>query len=425
MKPVKVHVMPSKELQALIDELAQRTGTPIVLEDHGHTMVAYSSQNGQIDEVRRDSILRRETGSEVREWFEQYGIRHATEPLRTPSHHGLGILGRLCAPVRFRGRLMGFLFLIDDEGRLGRSEIAAVRMAQRQAALLLYEEELAERLNASVLAHLLAPSAEIREAAARQLAEQGLAQAEPPHSIVYLQPAEVPAMAGANGTAGPDLLGLFGEAMWELGRHRGHAAVLRAAREDHCVLLVKVASPEDDSPALTLAQEAREILIRRLEDAAPPGAAGQVRVVAGIGDPQAHLTDAAVSYRRAMLAARVAAAVPSVGDLARWQDLGVFRALAQLPADEDGESCLDPRLVTLLEAPPDVIRTVETYLDQGCDVKNTAEHLHLHRTTLYYRLRKAQQLTGADLRDGDDRLALHLGFKLARLQGRYPAAPGR
>ncbi len=417
--------MPSKELQALIDELAQRTGAPIVLEDHGHTMVAYSSQNGQIDEVRRDSILRRETGSEVREWFEQYGIRHASEPLRTPSHHGLGILGRLCAPVRFRGRLMGFLFLIDDEGRLGRAEIAAVRMAQRQAALLLYEEELAERLNASVLTHLLAPAAEIREGAARQLAEQGLAQAEPPHSIVYLQPTEIPAVPGANGTAGPDLLGLLGEAMWELGRHRGHAAVLRAAREDHCVLLVKVASPEDDSAALTLAQEAREIVIRRLEDAAPPGAAGQARVVAGIGDPQQHLTDAAVSYRRAMLAARVAAAVPSVGDLARWQDLGVFRALAQLPADEDGESCLDPRLVTLLGAPADVIRTVETYLDQGCDAKNTAEHLHLHRTTLYYRLRKAQQLTGADLHDGNDRLALHLGFKLARLQGRYPAAPAR
>ncbi|HZC41282.1 MAG TPA: helix-turn-helix domain-containing protein, partial [Streptosporangiaceae bacterium] len=46
--------------------------------------------------------------------------------------------------------------------------------------------------------------------------------------------------------------------------------------------------------------------------------------------------------------------------------------------------------------------------------------LHLHRATLYYRLGKAERLTGADLRDGQDRLALHLGLKLARLTGRYP-----
>jgi DNA-binding PucR family transcriptional regulator len=116
--------------------------------------------------------------------------------------------------------------------------------------------------------------------------------------------------------------------------------------------------------------------------------------------------------------------VPSVGDLAHWRELGVFRALVQLPADEDAASCLDPRLVTLLGTRADLIRTVETYLDLGCDAKGTAEQLHLHRGTLYYRLRKAEQITGADLADGNDRLAMHLGFKLARLLGRYPAHGG-
>jgi hypothetical protein len=404
--------MPPKELQALIDELAQRTGVPIVLEDHDHRMLAYSSQDGLIDDVRRDSILRRVTCPETRDWFGQYGIRTATDPLRTPSHPELGILGRLCAPVRFRGRLMGFLFLIDDHGALGSGDIEAVQIAQRQTALLLHEEELSERLNASVLTHLLAPSAEVREGAARQLTEQGLTSADAAHSVVYLQPVQTE-VAGL-----PELLG---EAMWELGRHRGNVGVLRSAREDHCVLLVRAASLDDDTAARALAEEARAILGRQLRASRPADGGCQVRVVAGIGDPQQHLTDAAVSYRRALLAARVAAAVPSVGDLACWRDLGVFRALAQLPADEDGASYLDPRLVTLLDAQDDLIRTVETYLDLGGDAKGTAERLHLHRTTLYYRLRKAEQLTGADLADGNDRLALHLGFKLARLLGRYPA----
>jgi DNA-binding PucR family transcriptional regulator len=66
---------------------------------------------------------------------------------------------------------------------------------------------------------------------------------------------------------------------------------------------------------------------------------------------------------------------------------------------------------------------VETYLDLGGDVKRASEQLHLHRATLYYRLGKAERLTGADLSDGHDRLALHLSLKLARLTRRYGNTP--
>jgi DNA-binding PucR family transcriptional regulator len=48
--------------------------------------------------------------------------------------------------------------------------------------------------------------------------------------------------------------------------------------------------------------------------------------------------------------------------------------------------------------------------------------MQLHRATLYYRLAKAARMTGADLHDGNDRLAMHIGFKLARLSGSYPPA---
>jgi DNA-binding PucR family transcriptional regulator len=40
---------------------------------------------------------------------------------------------------------------------------------------------------------------------------------------------------------------------------------------------------------------------------------------------------------------------------------------------------------------------------------------------LYYRLKKAQRISGINLRDGRDRLAIHLAFKIARSSGRYPA----
>ena len=44
--------------------------------------------------------------------------------------------------------------------------------------------------------------------------------------------------------------------------------------------------------------------------------------------------------------------------------------------------------------------------------------LRIHKTSLYYRLRRIETLTGMCLRDGEDRLALHLGIKLVRLTDR-------
>jgi DNA-binding PucR family transcriptional regulator len=103
----------------------------------------------------------------------------------------------------------------------------------------------------------------------------------------------------------------------------------------------------------------------------------------------------------------------------------VYRTLAQLPLDAEAAASLDPRLTALLDqADGPVITNLETYLDLAGDARASAERLSLHRGTLYYRLRKAERIAGVDLRSGDDRLALHLGFRLARLIGRYPRQAG-
>lgn len=400
--------MALNELQALVEDLSRRIGAPAVLEDHEQRMLVYSAQDGPIDEIRRHSILMRETRPEVKDWFRQFGIVHATAPLRIPSHPELGILGRLCVPVRFRGRLLGFLFLIDDLLRLDGPDIALVERVSNHAGLLLYEDELDRRLWSSVLSHLLTPDLEMRQAAAQQLVEQGLAAADVPHAVVVVRLAGGPVAGTAE---------VIGEAMLELLRRRVQPGLLELARPDHGVLLVPLASADDRQVAAT-ARDACAALAR----AARGTTHGDVHAISGIGDPQPRLADAHQSYREALLAAKVAAAVPRVDDVAYWRDLGAFRALVQVPLCDDARSsCVDPRLVRLIGQDGDLAGTVETYLDLGCDAKRTAEQMRLHRATLYYRLAKAARITGADLHDGNDRLALHIGFKLARLNGSYPA----
>jgi DNA-binding PucR family transcriptional regulator len=67
-----------------------------------------------------------------------------------------------------------------------------------------------------------------------------------------------------------------------------------------------------------------------------------------------------------------------------------------------------------------LLPTLEAFLDCAGDVGRTAAGLRVHRSTLYHRLSRAEQLSGLSLRDGRDRLLIHLALRLHRLYGTPP-----
>ncbi|MFE2757753.1 PucR family transcriptional regulator [Actinosynnema sp. NPDC059335] len=126
----------------------------------------------------------------------------------------------------------------------------------------------------------------------------------------------------------------------------------------------------------------------------------------GVSDP--HPPDrAAAAYQQALAAAELARLDPALPDRVRWSELGAYRLLLGAPPEEV--------LAGLSEV---LLRTLEVYLDAGCEVRAAARRLHLHRTSLYYRLGRIAELTGRDLSDGGARLELHLALKLVRLARR-------
>ncbi|GAB2929149.1 PucR family transcriptional regulator [Nonomuraea fastidiosa] len=374
------------DLQRAVDELATRLGRPLLLEDRNQRVVAYSEQSGAVDDVRRDSILRRHTVPEVRQWLRAAGINEATEPLRTPGAPQLGLLPRVCVPVRHADGLLGFLWFIDAEPPMPDADVAEAARAAPGLALALFHESLAGDLASQRELEAVTGLLLGEEDAARQLIEAGAFPQAQPVTVQVARPR----------TAEPDdaLRLAVEQGLLALRRRLSGHHPLHLVRYDHGVLLT--AGPPVPADELH--------------------AAMPVPVVVGIGRSRPELAQAAESYREARRAAEVAARVPGLGPTAEWARLGVYRMLTRLPDQE-----LHPGLEGLLadEQYLPLLETLETYLDLAGSAVATSRALRLHRTSLYYRLQRVEELARTDLKDGGERLALHLSLKLARLSGRY------
>src|SRR5262245_60566021 len=101
------------------------TGRLVGLDDSHFGALVYSPHPDDVDKVRRDSILHREAPAEVTSWLEGLGIRGAQHAVRIPANDRYGMSPRVCAPVRWRGLLLGFLWAIEEPDPMASAEIDA------------------------------------------------------------------------------------------------------------------------------------------------------------------------------------------------------------------------------------------------------------------------------------------------------------
>lgn len=376
------------DYQELVDEISALLNAPATLENRDFGLVAFGAHDSDddtaMDPVRTRSILTRRSTPAVRAWFEGFGITRATGPVRIPAAPEAGVFrDRVCLPVRHRGVVLGYVWLLDaDPGPTDGQLAAAMDVAARIGALLADEERAGTDLSREFGAVLVAVSGWQRDMAVSALREALGADADGLHVLVCVTPWEgeapsartVPSAAALATVAGPG------------------ARTLAA--------LVRLRSPEALDPATTAAERLRSV-------AGPTATAGLAAARRGL----AELADA---WQEALSAARAASAESRFGPVTDWSAIGPYRLLAALPRTHG--TAPDQAVRTLLApAHAELARTAEVFLDRAGQASRTASELGIHRQTLYYRLARVQQLTGLDLNDGEDRLLLHMALKAARL----------
>ena len=105
--------------------------------------------------------------------------------------------------------------------------------------------------------------------------------------------------------------------------------------------------------------------------------------------------------------------------VASYRDLGAFQLLLSLQDDEALRLYCDSVLGPLEDASgeygDELIRSLETYIEQNGQWERAARELFCHRHTLRYRIRRVEQLTGRDLSNARDRIEFWLALRAREL----------
>jgi sugar diacid utilization regulator len=397
------------ELQELAQALAGRLRRPVAFDDPRMRLLAHTPHEGPVDEARLDSILRLQPPAETIEWAHSYGVAKATSAVRLAANAELGLLPRVCAPIRCEDVLLGYVWIIDADESLTAEDLRVVEDTATSAGLVLYRDQLLDDLQRGrqreLLRDLLSDDEPVRRAAAQAIVTGEHLGSDGPFVAVVVQ------VRDPNG--GQEVALTVEGALERAARQLPPRTAVFVARADQGVLVVT------DRKGIL-----RPGGLSQLADGLRADLAGHTRaaVVVGIGNPATSLGDIIESYEQARRAIRVGEIVPGFGPTVAWQDLGVYRVLVQLPLDNMPPDVIHPGLLKLFEQDTSgqLVRTLETYLDHAGDVRTTIAALSVHRTSLYYRLSRIEELAGLRLSDGGERLSVHLGLKLARLSGRYP-----
>jgi hypothetical protein len=374
------------DVQELVDALSVALARPVLLDDEGMAPLAFSRQWGDIDPVRTASILARGAAPPVREALLADGVADAVGVVRTVPRPDLGMAERVCVPVWSDGQLVGYLWLLDQARTLTPAELLR---AEETAGLLGRALRPPQRSAIAdcgpLLAGLWTADATERQRAAEALAMRGLV---PDGRLVICWVAPV--------DPGADAAAVAGAAVQRLSAGHGIAG----GEADRAALVVRCGDP------VLTATGTGGIAAWVHRRAGDPVAVGQSDVAVG----PAQLADAA---RQARLALRVARARDSGQEHAAWGALGSDRLVAQLPDESAGDVPVE--LARLIRERPDLAATLEAFLATGASPGAAARALSLHRSGLYYRLRRIEELTGLDLERGDDRLLAHLALRAVAL----------
>ncbi|MFZ4813218.1 MAG: PucR family transcriptional regulator [Phototrophicaceae bacterium] len=387
-------VLNGGNLNDLARILADLIGQAISIENERFDALA-SANIGTIDEARRYTLEHGHTNPALIAALEDEGILHQLRSTRRPvqlppfPHVGLE-MERILAPIVVHGEIYGYMWLIGDGQPLSDLDQMALEIGATVAALMLLHQEAVQTAEASLkgnwLAQLIQGSAPQHESVLTDQALRYGLDLQRPYRMLMLHWTDT---EGVPARLYRRVNRLVNEREWQ--------AIVSQFAGQVIVLL-------SDSEALT---DATQRIHEQL---------GVGRSQIGVSDLQHTPNGVQVAHQHCLEALTIAARLLDVRPTVYFDDLGYLHTLYHAGASSLDGNPFVPLLRALQEeVQADLFHTLEVYLDHGANGLATADVLHIHRSTLNYRLERIRQILHSPLADPIQRMNIHVAVKLMRL----------
>ncbi len=387
-------VLDGGDLQDLATRLADLIGQSISIENERFEALA-SANIMAYDEARRYTLKEGRTDPRLVQVLEEQGylgeIQRTLRPVKLPALPAVGLeMERILAPIVVHGNLYGYVWIIADDRPLTDLDHMAIESGATIAALMLLHQEAVHSAEASLKGSFLAQLIEGTNDRAVILTDQALRFGIDLSRSFYLLVLDTQ----APGEWRPQ----------QVYRRVNHLATLHkwpvvaGQFAGHVVMLVQ---NDADLEAITSQIHTR---------------ANGTPLRISISPLQSAADNMPLAYQQCHEALQIAQRLQLPDPTIDFTNLGYLHALYQAGP---GSLHSNPHIPVLrqlqAEQQADLFHTLEAYLDAGGNSVQTAETLHIHRSTLNYRLQRIKEICRCDLSDPTLRLNLQVALKLLRL----------
>lgn len=397
-------VLEGGTFKQLARKLAALVGHSISIETDRFEAIATENLN-EVDEARRYTQLHGRTDPRLIKALEERGylpkIRSTLRAVHLPPMPDVGLeMERVLAPVVVHGEIYGFVWIIADDHSISEIDMMAIEIGATIAALMTLYQESVQSAEASLKGNLLTQLIQ-GEKSPRDtiLTDQSLRYG------VDLRSAYVMMLIDFDDAASARSMRLY-RGINQLIATEGWAAVVGQFAGQFVVLV------QATEALSTVAVQVQEKAIAALN--------GQTQTVLRIAVSGTHtgVEYVPVAYSQCRDTLDIMRRLNVPQRISYFTELGYLHALYQAgPAGLKGNPTVPVLRKLLDETQADLLHTLEAYLDQGGNGVATAEALHIHRSTLNYRLDRIVQICDVSLQDPQTRMNLQVTLKLMRLFG--------
>lgn len=385
--------------QQLAHKLAELVGHSISIETERFEAIA-TYNIAEVDEARHYTQLHGRTDPRLVEALEKRGylprIRSSLRPLHLPPMPDVGLeMERILAPVVVHGELYGFMWIIADDHALSEIDMMAIESGATIAALMMLYQESIQSAEASLKGSLLSQLIQGADTARETiLTDQSLRYG------LDLRSPYVMMLIELSGGGTQYLAGIYRAVNKLIATEGWHAVVGQFAGQ-----------------VLILAQDNEQImqLARHIRERNGTGRGGpQMRI--GVSSSHQGAARVRTAHQQCIDVLYITRRLNPEQAIVRFDDLGYLHALYLAGSSSLQGNAFVPILQRLVdEKQLELFTTLEAYLDAGGNGVGTAETLHIHRSTLNYRLTRITSICEVDLQDPLVRMNLHVALKLMRL----------